>query len=101
MSDSVKFMAKKSKQPTAENNGEASCEVAAGVGEFFQNRLKLDAHLMIGINSDDKIEFSIAGGDMQLSKLLYVMLKMAPPAVVHTVAKLEMAKSMKDFLHEF
>lgn len=93
MSGSVPFLAKKR---TAK--GEASCETAAGVGEFFQNRLDLTAHLLVGLGPDNKFEFSITGNDNELSKLLYILMKMAPPTVLRNIMKAEAIKGMQDII---
>ena len=96
MANDVPFLAKKK-----ESKGEASCETAAGVGEFFQNRLDLTAHLLVGLGPNNKVEFSITGNDNDLSKLLYVLLKMAPPTVIRNIMKVEVAKGMQDILDNF
>lgn len=97
MANDIPFLAKKEKA----NEGESSSTIAAGVGEFFQNRLDLTAHLLIGLGPNNKIEFSIVGDDNDLSKLLYVLLKMAPPTVVRNIMKAEVAKGMQDILDKF
>lgn len=98
MGDDVTFLSKK-KGNASER--EASCKIAAGVGEFFQNRLDLTAHLLIGLGQDNKIEFSITGDDNDLSKLLYALLKMAPPNVIRTIMKAEAIRGMQDVIDKF
>lgn len=94
MAESVSFLSKQKK----ENTGEASCEVAAGVGEFFQNRLDLTACLLVGLGPDNKVEFSITRDDDDLSKLLYILLKMAPPTVIKNIVKAETLRGMQDII---
>lgn len=98
MANNVSFLSRKKKSA---GEGEASCETAAGVGEFFQNRLDLTAHLLIGLGPNNKIEFSITGDNDDLSKLLYVLLKMAPPTVIKTIMKAEAIKGMQDIIDNF
>lgn len=97
MANDIPFLAKKEKA----DEGESSSTIAAGVGEFFQNRLNLTAHLLIGLGPNNEIEFSVVGSNNDLGKLLYVLLKMAPPTVIKTLAKAEAIKNMQDIIDNF
>lgn len=96
----VKFMAKKENIITPKYKGDASSETAAGIGEFFQNRLDLTAAIVAGVGKENRIEYSIVGDNHALSKLLYVLLKMAPPEVMKNLVKLEAMQSINNLMNE-
>lgn len=97
MANSVSFLSKKEE---GVDEGEASSKIAAQIGAFFQNRLDLTAHLVFGLGPNNKVEFSVVGNDTELSKLLYVLLKMAPPTVIRNLMKTEALRAMQSMIDD-
>lgn len=70
---------------------ESSSELAAGIGEYFKNRLELSAYLVVGLSVEkNKIEFSLEGATPDLGTLLRAIVKMAPPDVQKAFLKEEL-----------
>ncbi len=76
---------------------EASSELAAGIGEYFKNRLNLASYIVVGLSEDrGKLEFSLEGSTQDLGTLLRAMVRMAPPSVQKAFLKEELIVQHKE-----
>lgn len=90
-------MAEKKAHLSVVGTAESSSELAAGIGEYFKNRLELSAYMVVGLSiNKDKIEFSLEGSTPDLGTLLRAIVRMAPPGVQKAFLKEELIAQHKE-----
>lgn len=70
---------------------ESSSEFAAGIGEYFKNRLELSSYIIVGLPKDySDVVFALDGDTEDLGILLRTIMRMAPPDVQRATLKEEL-----------